>query len=54
MLQHSNTKDIDIIIFPEMAFSGYLYNGTQEVKHIAEKQTKGIIFQYCKQKAQKL
>ena len=53
MLKVHEGKSIDIIVLPEMAFTGYKLKDEDMLKQLAEKQTKGLNFQAMKEIALK-
>lgn len=45
---------IDIIVFPEMAFSGYIFDDRNDIKCCLEKKGQGQTFEFCSNLAKRL
>lgn len=45
--QYSADDEIDIILLPEMALTGYIFDNIQDVNPYLEEYNKGITFQFC-------
>jgi protein N-terminal amidase len=46
MLRELN-YEFDILLLPEMAFSGYMFDSKEEVEPFTEKCGEGLTFQWC-------
>mmetsp|Transcript_38054 Transcript_38054/g.36430 ORF Transcript_38054/g.36430 Transcript_38054/m.36430 type:complete len:81 (-) Transcript_38054:620-862(-) len=48
LLEEFDAKDnIDILILPEMAFTGYKFTDKEDIKPWLEEAGKGVTFQWC-------
>jgi len=54
MLENYSIKDqIDIIVLPEMSFTGYIFDDKNDIKCCLEEQGKGPAFKFCSDIAKK-
>lgn len=52
MLENLSLDDqIDIVVFPEMCFTGYIFDDKNDIKICLEEQAKGLSFQFCSELA---
>ena len=51
---YSHKHQIDIVILPEMAFSGYMFESVEEIEGYLEQNNSGATFEWCKREAKRL
>jgi len=49
---NTNSK-IDVVVFPEMAFTGYIFKDKNDVECCLEEKGKGITFDFCSKLAKR-
>ena len=54
MLESLSQKErIDIVVFPEMTFTGYIFDDKNDIKCCLEEQGKGLSFKFCSELAKR-
>ncbi len=54
LLKDFNKEDkIDIVVFPEMSFTGYIFDDKNDIISCLEEQGKGQSFKFCSELAKK-
>jgi protein N-terminal amidase len=54
MIEDLGEKDkIDIVVFPEMTFTGYIFDDKNDIKSCLEEQGKGLSFKFCSELAKR-
>ncbi len=54
LTRYSTKDELDVVIFPEMAFTGYCFKDKEDIKPVLEESTKGETFAYCSSLAKRL
>ena len=45
--KYNETHLVDIVVFPEMTFSGYIFDNKEDIKTCLEESGKGKTFDFC-------
>jgi protein N-terminal amidase len=52
--QYTSNDEIDIVLFPEMALTGYIFDDKKDIEPYLEEYNKGITYNFCSKLAVKL
>ena len=52
--KYTDKNELDVVLFPEMAFTGYTFKSKEDVRPFLEESTKGKTFEFCSSLAKKL
>ncbi len=53
LARYTEKDELDVILFPEMCFTGYCFTSKEDIKPYTEEATKGKTFEYCASLAKK-
>jgi len=52
--KYTDKNELDVVLFPEMAFTGYNFKSKEDIRPFLEESTKGTTFEFCSSLAKKL
>ncbi len=52
--KYTDNNKIDIVVFPEMTLTGYIFDNIEDIKPYLEEYNKGKTFEFCSKIAKKL